>query len=405
MTQSKQQLVNLWKRPNRDGTGYTYYLNYVNLEGKRIRESLGHTDERKAEKQRLQKEKELRMGFCPPDSMRLSEFIEDCLRRSGTQIAPSTQTEYRHDLKDFIDTVGDIDFRIVNFRHGEQFRQSCLDRGNAPDTVAKKIRELHALFQLAVKRKQLEENPFHNLAKPKSNKNRVINTYTEEECHRLVKAAAQYKQPELLEWDLIIIAALTTAMRKSEILNLVWSDIDFNEMTITIACKQNTDETWEWRVKDTDHRTVPMTEDLSELLIDLQSRRPVGYPYVFVPPLRYDEIQRIRKGNTSKKGKQTWTYEDSRISIIHEFNTIFNRIRKKAGIKQHKTFHDLRRTAITNWFYEKLEINEVMRLAGHSKYDTTLKYYLSVKDDLMNKARKAVKYRINREIGDKCLGE
>ncbi len=45
-------------------------------------------------------------------------------------------------------------------------------------------------------------------------------------------------------------------------------------------------------------------------------------------------------------------------------------IREKAGIKT-GTFHDLRRTAITNWFYEGLEITEVMRLAGHSKYDTT----------------------------------
>ena len=91
---TKQQSVNIWRRPNRDGTGYTYYLNYTNLEGKRIRESLRHGDERKAEKQRLKKAKELKMGFCPPTSLRLSEFITDCLRRSGTQIRPSTKTEY-----------------------------------------------------------------------------------------------------------------------------------------------------------------------------------------------------------------------------------------------------------------------------------------------------------------------
>ena len=149
----------------------------------------------------------------------------------------------------------------------------------------------------------------------------------------------------------------------------------------------------------------PLTEELAELLIALQSRSPVGYPYVFVPPVRYDEIQQIRSGMTSKRGKSSWTYEDARISIIYRFTDLFQDIRQKARIKEHKTFHDLRRTAITNWFYEKLEINEVMRLAGHSKYDTTVKYYLSVKDDLMNKARKAVKYRVSREMLEKCLGE
>ena len=67
------------------------------------------------------------------------------------------------------------------------------------------------------------------------------------------------------------------------------------------------------------------------------------------------------------------------------------------------TFHDIRRTAITNWFYAGLEINEVMRLAGHSKIETTVDYYLAVKDDLMNKARKAVKFKVNREMMDRHL--
>jgi len=47
---------------------------------------------------------------------------------------------------------------------------------------------------------------------------------------------------------------------------------------------------------------------------------------------------------------------------------------------------------------------EVMRLAGHSKYDTTLKYYLAVKDDLVDRAGKAVKHSVSREMLDRCLG-
>jgi integrase len=143
--------------------------------------------------------------------------------------------------------------------------------------------------------------------------------YTDDECDRLVRAASELKKPDCLEWDLAIITALTTAMRKSEILNLVWSDIDFDEMTITIVEKYNTDETWEWRIKDKDHRTVPLTKELAELLISLQSRSPIGYPYVFVPTIRYDKIQQIRKGITSIRGKKTWTYTDARISIIRTY--------------------------------------------------------------------------------------
>jgi integrase len=145
-----------------------------------------------------------------------------------------------------------------------------------------------------------------------------------------------------------------------------------------------------------------LAEDVLTLLIALQDRRPSGYPYVLVPPKRYDRIQLIRQGKP-KGRKKIWTYEDARNSVINNFTDMFGEIRDRAGIKQHKTFHDLRRTAITNWFYEGLKITEVMRLAGHSKYDTTLKYYLAVKDDLVDKARKAIKHRVSKEMLERCL--
>ena len=50
------------------------------------------------------------------------------------------------------------------------------------------------------------------------------------------------------------------------------------------------------------------------------------------------------------------------------------------------------------------EKEEVMRLAGHAKYDTTLKYYLHVKDDLVDKARRAIKHKVSREMLERCLG-
>jgi len=219
-------------------------------------DSLGHRDERKAEKQLQAKEKELRMGFCPPESMRLSKFIEDCLRRSGDQVVESTKTEYRQAMEHFIRVVGDIDFQTVTHEHGERFRQACLDDGNKPTTVAKKLRELHAVFQLAVDRAQIDENPLAHVKPPKAAKNSVIRTYTEEQCDRLIREASAFQSQDILEFDIVITLALTSGMRKGEILNLVWSDIDFDQMTITVTPKESTDYTWEWKIKDHDKRTA-----------------------------------------------------------------------------------------------------------------------------------------------------
>ncbi|MFB0524738.1 MAG: tyrosine-type recombinase/integrase [Phycisphaerae bacterium] len=116
--------------------------------------------------------------------------------------------------------------------------------------------------------------------------------YTDDECGRMLRTASQVQNESVLKWYLTITLALTTAMRKSELPNLVWSDIDFGEMTIEISLQKNTQKTWEWRIKDTDRRLLPLKEDVSQLLIDLQARRPEGYPYVLVPPGRLTKSSR-----------------------------------------------------------------------------------------------------------------
>ena len=52
------------------------------------------------------------------------------------------------------------------------------------------------------------------------------------------------------------------------------------------------------------------------------------------------------------------------------------------------TFHDLRKTAISNWF-EGLKECGVMTLAGHADFKTTHTFYLAIADDLGDRARQA----------------
>ena len=72
-----KQLVKLNKRPRSGGRKFTYALRYVGRDGKRKCESLGHTNQRMAERQCAQKEKELQMGYVAPDSMSLRMFMKD----------------------------------------------------------------------------------------------------------------------------------------------------------------------------------------------------------------------------------------------------------------------------------------------------------------------------------------
>jgi integrase len=318
------------------------------------------------------------MGVVAPESMKLSDFANDSLARTGDQIRESTRIEYAGAMKHFIATVSNVDYQTVTYKHGEVFIQSCLDQGDAPATAAKKLRHVKRLFQLAVDRGQLDDNPIRRLKEPKVPRVRV---YSVDECERILKAAHEVQNESVLQWDFLITLALITGMRKSEFLNMVWSDIDFEDQIIEVNHKNNTNKTWEWRIKDTDHRTLGITEDVTSLLVDLQNKSPEGYPYVLVPPGRYDHIQQRRKDGR-------WSLSDARLKVINNFKNQFDLILRRAGIKTGR-FHDLRNTAITKWFMMGLREYEVMRLAGHSKFETTHRFYLAVADDLVDRARQA----------------
>ena len=389
-----KQLVKLNKRPRRGGRKFIYAMRYIGKDGKRKCETLGHTNQRKAERQRDQKEKELRMGYVAPDSMKLMDFLEDSLIRTGDQIRESTQRETKSAMKDFIATIGNIDFQSVNLAHGELYLQTCLDRGNTKGTVAKKLRHIKRVFTLAVNRKQLDDNPLQYIAMPKSTKKKV-NIYTDAQCQRIEKAAQEYtlgwNQEKSVKWDLIITVALATAMRRAELLNCTWADVDFDAQTIEVNPKENTKDTWKWLIKDSDHRILPLTEEIVQMLVDHQAQQPEGYPYVFVPPARYDYIQNVLRP------KGTWTLSDSRLKVVNNMKRSFDKILRRASVKA-GTFHDIRRTAISMWFANGMSEYDVMTLAGHSSFATTHKFYLAVADDLVHRARVATAQGLRQKL-------
>jgi integrase len=218
-------------------------------------------------------------------------------------------------------------------------------------------------------------------------KKKIVRIYSEAECRRMLKTArdliSDRNEKTTMKWDLLILIALQTGMHRGELLNMAWSDIDFDEYVVDITGKDDTDETWEWKIKNHEERTVPISGNTTKHLIALQEKCPPGYPYVFIPQARYDFIQK------EHRAKGDWTYSDSRLDIYNNFYKQFGSIFRRAGIKKKGNFHDCRSTALSNWFAQGLSEYEIMRLAGHSSFETTHKFYMAIKNDYLEKARQA----------------
>jgi integrase len=107
-----------------------------------------------------------------------------------------------------------------------------------------------------------------------------------------------------------------------------------------------------------------------------ENKSKESHPYIFIPPERLGWIMQRSKDKKWNPASR----------IVNNLNRAFDVIRRKASVAK-CTLHDLRRSAITNWA-QKLPIQVVQQLAGHSDISTTRKYYLAVRpEDLVSASR------------------
>jgi len=144
-------------------------------------------------------------------------------------------------------------------------------------------------------------------------------------------------------------------MRLGQLLNLRWENVQGDQIVIRPT-----------ETKQKREQTIPISDSVKKILDGLRDdRRKDG----FVLPL-------VRKG----RGRPAWAYDAMR------------KIRKLSGVADF-TFHGLRHTAATIMVSETLGrgvgLADIMRVLGHSRVETTLKY-LHGDTDRMRKAVEAL---------------
>lgn len=310
-----------------------------------------------------------------PKKVTLHEFCLEHEQVMKGQVAYGTIQEHMRALKFFENYIGgSIMLSKIQPRNAEAFIAHRLASGCCPATANKDIGTLHRIFNLAIEpRGYLAEgqNPFAKIKKRKTTENEI--RYIEIEEYR-----ALVNEAKNLWWNALISIAYGSGLRRNEILHLTWADVDFEIQQIYVNPKKETAKTVIWEPKDHEKRVVPMADETAQLLANLQVQAKESFPYIFISPQR---LERIRE--RQKAGK--W---NSRSDVINNFGRDFDIIRRRASIVE-CSFHDLRRSAITNWAGQ-LPIQVVQQLAGHSDISTTRKYYLTVRPEDLVTANKVL---------------
>lgn len=169
------------------------------------------------------------------------------------------------------------------------------------------------------------------------------------------------------------LLALSTGMRRGEILGLMWEDIDFkaNAIRVThnkafILNKLDAPVTALPKT-DTGRRVIPMGSLLKERL--LLEKAKSKSPFV-VSMLNGQSL-------TKSAYRALWLNVERRTagsgSVPRLLGATYGGVKVTLDFKTHP--HQLRHTYITKLFEEGLDLKQVQYLAGHSKPEMTLRVY------------------------------
>lgn len=225
-------------------------------------------------------------------------------------------------------------------------RESFCHRPVSPTTVNFEMTILRALFYYLIRERDVSmDNPCARFKPLRSEKERLKGRPPVYEQADLDKIFAESNHT-----DRAIFATLVlTGLRKNELRNLTWGDVDLDGAILRVTTKGD------FAPKDYEEREIPLPADLVKILRKLPQN-------------------------------STWVFPSARGNRLGQ-NEILRRLKavaKRAPVK-HATLHKFRHTYATRLLEDGCDIVTVQQLLGHSDLDTTRKY-LSPDSELARKA-------------------
>lgn len=272
---------------------------------------------------------------------RLKDIIPIYLTYSETN-----KKSYKGDVfstKILLKYLGNIELEQITPQMIEDFKIKIKnDRKNKNATINRHLEALSKMLNIAVANNLLNKNPMWSVKKLRedNHKVRVLSLDEEkrlfEEIERGYEVVGRDRKRKIiypyLHLKPLIVCALQTGMRRGEIFNLKWSNIDFEYEFAELL-----------ETKSGKSRRVPISSKFMKILNQLDRNTE----YVFTNPAT---------------GKP---YND----IKNSFHTVL----EKANIENFR-FHDFRHTAATRMLEKGADIRTVQEILGHSSVVVTQRY-------------------------------
>jgi len=203
--------------------GNIYWIRYAGLDGKMVYESSGFNKFRDAEALLIKRKQAIKEGK-QPEIKKIAnyifrELVEKYLLWMQGRHRSADSKAYR--VNQMLSHFSNLRLRRFSTLIVEQYQTDLINRGLKPASVNKNISILKHMFRKAVEWEMVEEEALKRVRKVEllPDDSKRLRYLSKEECQELINACEPHLRP-------IVITALNTGMRKSEILNLKWDNVD-----------------------------------------------------------------------------------------------------------------------------------------------------------------------------------
>jgi len=306
-------------------------------------------------------------AYVEPSRMLVSEYLKRWLKDyAEPNVSPKTAERYAQIIRDNINpALGQYQLSKLKPLHIQSFYTDCLTSGRkdgkgglAAQTVLHFHRLLRKAFLQAVKWQLLARNPVDAVEPPRPQR-KQMNAINESETAQLLE---KLKGSTLF---VPVLMAVTTGLRRGEILAMRWKDVNLDEGRITV--NQSLEQT-----KIGLRFKSPKTE---------RSRRQVPLPTLTVDLMnehkRKQNEERLRLGPLYQNNDLVFPRPDGLPMPPDSFSTNFAAFIRRSGLK-HIRLHDLRHSHATQLLLQGVHPKIVSERLGHSNIGITLDTYSHV---------------------------
>jgi integrase len=322
--------------------------------------------------------------YVDPSKMTVGQYLEHWL---AVDIGWAPKTAARHAgivRHQIVPRLGAIPLRKLTATHIEAFeaglRQHGYAKGSKAGTglTAQSVLHVHRTLSQAlahaVKTGVLFRNPSKQV-KPPRPAAREIAILSKAEVAALLRNAGQLYLP--------VLVAVTTGIRRGELLGLRWSDLDLKASRLTV--NQSLERTkGETRLK------APKTST---------SRRTIALPGITVEALTHHKAEQAKEClKLGVKPALVFAHADGTPFDPDSLTKSFDKLIAASGVRR-ITFHGLRHTHISHQLMDGVHPKIVSERAGHATVAMTLAVYAAFIPTLQADAAAGVDAWLRKELG------